>query len=184
MTLPVPTPVGVVLIPESTSAATGASTAATASTSSAPAAATEGAVTLAQAYSALCTFIRDGCQLASASSSSPSSSAAAPSYSVLQSFHPSMSKQMKHLSRAGSADHPAAGVVLLLGSSELAANQVVFKNMRTSEQTSINLNKIRTRLLEATAGEKADAPATLTTDAPLTFQMLRDAYHSPAAART
>ena len=171
-TTKLPAPVGVVLIPDSPAPASGNGGEAAA----APAAVPAGGVTLPQAYSALCSFVRDGCRWPR-----PPVSASAPSspYCVVQSFHVSMSKQLKYCTRTlGDGRGPAdqVCVTLMLGSTELAANHVAFKDLVSGAQENVQLGQLAEKLRQHTQQEPAEQ-ATNEPPATITFAMLRDAYH-------
>lgn len=190
VTLPLPTPIGVVLIPDALPADPAAAT-----TGAAPASDSDD-VSLAQAYSSLCTYIRDGCQLPVAAACPSPASAAAPltsvtgaaegGFCVVQSFHSSMSKQLKHCSRAlddRAADEQLA-LVLLLGSAEQAQQAVVAKDLTDASQTTVPLADLAAFLRRHVRrdGKAASSSSSAAQDAPpsaaqpLTFRMLRDAY--------
>ena len=116
--------------------------------------------------------------------STSSVAAQAGGFCVVQSFHSSMSKQLKHCSRAldDRAPHEQLALVLLLGSAEQAQQAVVAKSLADASQTIVPLADLAAFLRRharrdgkaASSSAAQDAPPS--TAQPLTFRMLRDAY--------
>jgi histidyl-tRNA synthetase len=186
----------------STASVDGPATTAAQPAPSATAAATPSAGTLEQAHAALCNFVRDGCVLPSADAAyAPSLRQClhTPLYSVVQSFHPNVWKQLKAVTKSAADSAAAAGAatssasssagnsrsmaaVLILGPVELAANAVQFRDQQTRAQSAVKLADLRAKLQQAAATASSHNPhatdASASAEPPLTFEQLVRAYSS------
>lgn len=178
-----PMPVGVVLIDEDAKKTNEASQSASDAAAGTP--------TIAAAYSALCTYIRRGCALDSHTTTSASSSTTAPSslpshalYSVVRSFHPSASKQLKSLTKVGVSEFASSSaadlqLVLLVGEEEVRHNLVKVKSLTDGEQRDVPLAQLaelmRRRRRQTSAETVADQAQTTDEPATLTYAALCDA---------
>jgi len=193
--LPAPKPVGVVLDREGAVTDLAAAEGADASAQkNLPATETVAEVSLDEAYAALCTFVRDGCVLPTAvdpaaASVTPAQSLHAPLYSVVQSFHPNVWKQLKAVTKpaasastgtaaAGDEAAPAMAAVLILGPEQLRRGEVQFRDQQTREQYALKLADLRTRLRAAATGSANSGAVAPASDEALSFERLCSAYRS------